>query len=50
LEHAPRHANDALILAHCHAELYGGPIGVPAPVRGKRKNIATSSEADTMFV
>jgi hypothetical protein len=37
LEHAPRHANDALILAHCHAELYGRPIGVPAPVRGKTK-------------
>jgi hypothetical protein len=37
LEHAPRHANDAFIVAHPDAEFDGGALGIPARVRGKTK-------------
>ena len=39
LEHAPRHANDAFILAHADAELDDGALRIPPGVGRKRKNM-----------
>jgi hypothetical protein len=47
-EHSPDHSNDAFIIAYPDAEFDGGALGIPA-LRGKRKNIGTSSKAKVIM-
>jgi hypothetical protein len=48
LEHAPRHPNHVAVLADLDPELHGLPIGIPADVLGKVKNMVVPGAAGSL--